>query len=581
MTVLSLIGFSGEVPRLQPRQLADAAATHAQNVRLDSGGLWPIRKAKHTHTFTGMTEGSIKSIYLHQSTWMAWTTHVSAAPGPIASDRLYITGDGAPKMRVGAVTYDLAVNPPAGALTAALVGSGTGSAYSRLYVYTWVTDFGEESEPSPVSNMVDWRAGQTVTLTGFAATPGGRNITKQRIYRSQTADGGSTDLYLIAERAATSASFTDSVPVDTIAEPIPSLDFNAPPPGLEGLISLPNGVMAAFDGKRVYFCEPWQPHAWPEKYVQTVDYDVVGLGAFGANVLVCTTGQPYIIAGQHPESMAMEKLEIALPCMNAGGIVDMGQAVAYPSHEGLVTVSTAGPQIASEVLMTRENWLLMNPSTFVAGSRGREYFASYHYVDIYGFEQKGTLIIDLSGATPFVKRANFHAQAMHSDIKTGALFFLDGINVYEYDARLQPNEDMIWRSKPWVMNGDVNPFAVMQVDTVDTVSEDDELAFEEMRADLIAANESMLAAGVNGGFNMAPFNHSAINGDDLNSIPEARYCAVRLFADGKQVAIVSKFNTPVRLPSGFKGRIWQMEVTGNTGISQILMAHSMHELRSG
>lgn len=581
MAVLRLIGFSGEVPRLQPRQLADAASTHAENVRLDSGGLVPIRKAKHVHTFTGATPGTIKSIYLHQSTWHAWTTRVNAAPGPIAADRLYYTGDGKPKMRVGGTTYDLAIPQPGAALTAAASGSGSGSAWTRLYTYTWVTDLGEESEPAALSNAINWQSGQSVTLSGFPTAPTGRGITKQRIYRSQTTDAGSTDLYLIAERSVTTANYTDAIPVDRIAEPIPSMHFNAPPDDLEGLIALPNGIMAAFVGKKVYFSEPWQPHAWPEKYILTTDYNVVALGAFGSNVIVCTTGQPYIISGTHPESMVMEKVELGLPCTNAAGLVDMGVTVAYPSHEGLVTIDSNGPNIASDVLMSREDWLMLNPSTFIAGSRGRQYFASYHYIDNNSEEQKGTLIIDMSGIQPFVKRASFHSSAMHSDIQTGALFYLDGINVYEYDARLQPNEEMIWRSKPWVMSSHANPFAVMQVDTVDTESEEEELAFEAMREDLLDENDSMLANGINGGFNMAPLNSSAINGDDLNIIPQSRYCTVRLFADGKQVATIHQFNRPVRLPAGFKGRIWQMEVTGNTGISQIVMANSMYELKAG
>ena len=49
---------------------------------------------------------------------------------------------------------------------------------TRLYVYTWVTAFDEESEPCPISADVLWQSGMTVTLSGFQATPAGRNITK-------------------------------------------------------------------------------------------------------------------------------------------------------------------------------------------------------------------------------------------------------------------------------------------------------------------------------------------------------------------------------------------------------------------
>ncbi|MBK3745446.1 hypothetical protein G3A39_40490, partial [Paraburkholderia aspalathi] len=298
-----------------------------------------------------------------------------------------------------------------------------------LYAYTWVTKFDEESEPSDLSAELLWDQGLTVTLTGFSSPPTTRGVDRMRIYRSQTSSLGVTELYFIAERTATTEPFVDESLV--INEPIPSTNFNPPPDGLSGIISLPNGMMAAFDGKRLYFCEPFIPHAWPESYVLTTDYPIVGLGSFGGSMAIMTTGLPYVVSGNAPENMVMEKIETNYPCINARGIVDLGYAIAYPSHGGLVAVSSAGAKIVSDSLFTRDQWLELSPSSFIAGQFSGRYLASYSYFDIENIKRRGIIIMDLSGAQPFLIRSADYADAMFYEVETGSLYFVaQGKNIY-------------------------------------------------------------------------------------------------------------------------------------------------------
>jgi len=245
MALIKLIGFAGENPKIVPRALGDTLAQIAFNTRLDDGALTPIRKKRFSYQFAGVPPEGYDTIYRHQGAWYGWPGSVFAAPGPVAADRLYVMGDGAPKMIAGGVIYPLALSGPTGALTATLSGTETSDLGStRLYVYTWVTDFGEESEPSPVSDDIYWNPGLTVTLSGFASAPTGRNITKQRIYRSQTSQTG-TLLYLIEERDASSADYVDTVPIDGYQEALPSASWNPPPNTLTGLVAGPNGMMVS------------------------------------------------------------------------------------------------------------------------------------------------------------------------------------------------------------------------------------------------------------------------------------------------------------------------------------------------
>lgn len=577
MTILKLTGFSGEIPRLVPRLLPEAAAQNATNARLESGGLSPYRKPKFIHRITSIPAGQIQTIYRHGTDWLAWDKPVYAAPGPVAADRLYVMGDGKPKMIVGGVTYDLAVPMPAGALTATLSGTGAGDTYVRAYVYTWVTDFGEESEPCPVSNLVNWQAGMTVTLSGFASAPAGRNITKQRIYRSQTTLAG-TDLYFIAERAASSANFVDNLPQSAINEPIPSMEWNAPPDDLTGLIPLPNGMMAAFRDKELYFCEPWRPHAWPERYVLTMDYKIVALGAYGTTIVVATEGQPYIVSGVSPDTMAQEKLELNLPCINPRGVVDLGYAIAYPSHDGLVVASSAGARVVTDQLMTRNDWLKTAPDRFVSGQFFGRYIASYEYLEPGGRARSGSFIIDLTGQEPFLHRTNYKADATWYDITAGKLYLCMGQDIFEWDALDSENEILTWRSKQFIVPKPTN-FGVILIEGSMATTPEEEAAIEQARQDAEDYNNSIFGdPSIGGELNGAPIGVFPVNGDALMRLTQERFVSATVYADGRPVATVNRLNRVARLPAGFLAQTWEVEINANADIAQVTLAGTGAEL---
>lgn len=577
MAALKLIQFSGEIPRMLPRLLPDTASQRAENVRLDDGGLTPIRKARLEHVVSGVDP--IATIYKHGNEWLAWSTPVNAAPGPVAQDRLYYTGDGVPKMRVGSTVYPLALAGPTGALTATLGGTGSGDITTRIYVYTWVTDFGEESEPCPASNEISWQPGKTVTLSGFASPPAGRNITKQRIYRSQSSVSAGTDFFLIAERAASNANYNDTVAVDDFAEVLPSRDWNPPPANLQGLIALQNGMMAGFVGKDIYFCEPYRPHAWPEKYVLTLDYPIVALGAFGTTLVAMTSGQPYVVNGTAPENMQQERLELNLPCINARGVVDLGYSVAYPSHDGLVIVNSSGASVATGALMTRSDWLKTSPATFVAGQYSGRYFASYEYLEVDNTVSSGTFVFDLTGATPFVLRTSRKADACFYDVPSSALYMLEGTEIYEFDALGQVNEIMTWHSKQFVLPAPAS-FGCILIEGSTELTLEEQAAIEAEIEAIEAENAALFALDTIGGeINGTAYNTYDLNGDALLPSPQETFITVQVYADGVLLAVISEINKVKRLPPK-RARNWEVRVNGTTALAQISLASTARELNT-
>lgn len=564
--LITLKPFSGALPRLNPRLLPEVNAQIARNVRLKSGALSPIRMPKAEHTFGA----DVGTIFRDGSTWYGWASPgVSVARAPVAQDRLYFTGDGVPKMKVAGVDYDLALAPPAAApMLTALSTVDPALSETILYAYTFVTSFGEESRPSPLSAPLDWSEGVDVRLTGFSAAPGGRGITSMRIYRSQTTTSGITDLFFVDEVPVATVTYDHDLTAKPIQNPILTTDFDTPPDTLQGLVSLPNGMMAAFDGRDVYFCEPYQPHAWPEKYVLTVDHAIVGLAGFGSVLAILTSGTPYIAQGTHPETMAMEKMERTLPCLSRRGIVDMGYAAFYPSSDGVVQITPGGADVITKSLFTRDDWLALSPDSMIAESYDGRYLFTYTYTDFqtydagtysdafadvldgvdvsappggtlpifdggrhdtaYGLQRLGS--IDAAGDTPFFSDFDVALpQAMHRDDGIGNLHVLQNdrdVSMWDGDgAGLAVSQ---WRSKVFMTPAPTNFGAILiQCDAPPDVSD----TFE-----------------------------------------------VRIFADGMERAMKMKADYIDRLPSGFQARRWEIEIRSTVPVTAVYMANTVDEL---
>lgn len=573
--------FTGEVPKVRPRYLPDNGAQLAFNVRLDDGALTPIRQGRLVHT---LSEAAAATIYRHKDVWYSWPVPVNVVPGPVDDDRLYITGNGKPQIRVDGNLWDLAIRAPSAPPTIDQEGTLDEDLFETVvYAYTFVTELGEESEPSLLSEAVQWSQGMTNVLTGFDPDPPAR-VKRMRIYRSQSGQTSPAGLYFIKERAYTVAPFIDNWGGNPIVEPIPSVAFNPPPDELQGIIPLPNGMMAGFVGKRLYFSEPYIPHAWPEKYVLTMDYPIVGLGAFGSSLAVMTTGHPYVVTGTAPENMVSEKLELNLPCVSARSIVDLGYSVAYASHDGLVTISNNGAVLITREVIGREEWQRLQPGGMTAGQYSGKYMASYAYQDAQGLEQRGSIIIDVAAQTPFVSRTADFADDMFYEIQSGDLFLLrNGAEIWQWDAAGAPNGELVWRSKPFVLDGETS-FAFIRIEAEAGADLAQRQAIEQRIAAVRAHNRALLDGGGPGGaLGASPLAGLTFAGDRLLEAEDLGYdaLAVTVYGDGQEVATIYTMNATVRLPARTMYRTWEIEVRGNLRVEGIAMGHAPSQLAVG
>ena len=144
---------------------------------------------------------------------------------------------------------------------------------------------------------------------------------------------------------------------------------------MKGLISLPNGVLAGFTGKRICLSERFLPHAWPSDYRIAIDEEVVGIAATSNGIVVGTKGTPYLVTGTDSSAMTAIKIESGEACLSKRSMVDMGEYVMYAGPDGLVAVQGATATVATVNIHTPKQWL-----------------ANYYPSTITGFKWQGRYV---------------------------------------------------------------------------------------------------------------------------------------------------------------------------------------------
>jgi hypothetical protein len=248
----------------------------------------------------------------------------------------------------------------------------------RAYVYTYVNSLGEEGPPSPPSTVTPVLDGDDVLISGMQLPPTiGYDITRMRLYRSNSTEAGAE--YQLISEFNVSRTYRDVTKSADLQEVIPSTSWDPPPDTLAFIANMPNGMLVAGQGRNIYFCDPYRPHAWPADYDQAIDYDVVGGISFSNAVCVLTTGWPYIITGSHPRNAVVRPIKINQACSSKGSIATDGDRVYYASPDGIVEISANGAVLKTENIITKKQWQAYSPSTMQAGFYEGKYYAFYDF----------------------------------------------------------------------------------------------------------------------------------------------------------------------------------------------------------
>lgn len=580
--IIDIQDFKGEAPSMSSRLLPDGMATVARNCRIGFGDMRPL-DAMTTDHFIGF---QARSIYRHHGTWLEYPDFGRRfVPSPVAGDpqRLYMTAaSGGAYVYAGAATTKLGVKAPAAALVAAASG-GSGTPETRVYVYTCVSSLGEESAPSPASATVDVLPGGTVSLTGLntPAHDGYAPITKKRIYRSAVGASGASAYLFVAEIDAAATACSDAKTLAQLGEALPTLGWLEPPADIKGLVSVQGGVVAGFSGREVRLCEPWFPHAWPDAYANSVEFDIVQIAASGRTVFIFTTGGVYSMLVDDPAQAAPERLAGHCPAYGTNAVFETPYGVIFASREGLYLVAPgmATPQLITGGLFDQPDWGKLNLSSMFGAWAAGQLFVFYQ--DIFGTPGGYIFTYTESGFT--LTSTDVFPDAITVVPDAERLFLSAGGACYEWAGDGAWSLGAIWRSKEYVTPSPVNfGAAIVEAEYDAAFRSGGALSFAEERLAYLVNNNN---GEIGGGLGSTPAGMAPFASDLYGAFAaqasgfDTPVVTFRLY-DGKTLVYEHNAtdNLPFALPAGRQGRNWFLEVSSLYPVHRVAAAESMGEI---
>lgn len=627
--------FSGVAPRIAPRLLPATLAQEALDVKLWSGELRP----HYADKILQYIPSSIQTIYRYKwknssDHWLMWNKNTSIAKSPAYNDdnnRIYFTNSGGffttdssllldqdynTTFTPGESCYHVAIPQPGQSDIWVSGGTGSGDIESRSYVYCYVRqwsdgtiDVGKSSGPLKNSSdrsryTVDVRPGQVVDMSivdPIAHANGiGAGINKIYIYRSEVTSAGQA-LYSYVDQFDVNTNrvtnnpaavwvadgsyykYSDSKPNTSLGEACPSIYWDAPVTGLKGLVSLQNGLFAAYKDSTVYVSDWNAPHAWPYEHSVTIDYPIVGLGSFGNTIVVCTEAAPVLIVVQDPTNPTVKAIQENCPCVSADSIVNTRNGVIFASQNGLVLINSTSPTCITEKLITQDEWLPLHPESLKGAFLNNTYYGiftnpsdkatgfvfdldSYTYSTVYNSVVSSGLVFTTQPA-----------KILYNDIEQSQLFIcypLEDSSRYSLcsfasDSRL--NKSFRWRSKINTSAQGLFNLSVARVMMTPSVSVKER---EPIKGDKL--KRSSFADRVLGSEPINGWCNSAYKLDLADNT------VFNYYVDGElKYSREIKDSKPFRLPSGFRGETVEVEIKSNAYIHSITLASSMGELVEG
>ncbi len=623
--------FAGMLPFKTDALLPDTAASYAQNSWLFHGDLRAFRLPTEVHT---LAKPTTKSVYrfpnrdnpyaIDGSTWLEFDDpDMCVVRAPMVNDKwdryYFFSPTSVPtyntrvRLETGQPNYILGIPAPR---DPPMVTPDPGTDVTRAYVYTWVSEFGEESAPS----IPDVQTGLNPGSWSIDIPPcppnvtADRSLTSTRIYRTIADGAGGAAYYLVDTIPITDTIYVDGKKDTEISGGIQlaTTGWGPPPTDLCGVVVLPNGIIAGWTvSNDIWFCDPYHPHSWPAAYTSSVEYAIVGMGVMGQSFAVLTQGPPYVGTGVHPSAMSIAALAAKEPCLSRRSIVSSESGVVYVSQNGLINLQYGygAAQNMTAQFISRQQWAALRPDLFMAAKLPQAYMAFVQRGElIVGSVLDGAISPGTDGVTPDdglyfdgaykpgsdgldpddgITLEGFHTafrpdgnqgdngfifggaqpenttftytsfpglvDSVYQDDYSGEIFLISGGKIWWWDKPAQPrNSSFVWQSK----------------------------LFE------FPAKQAFIAAKVFFSVADAAIPQPAPaerNTDQTQKYdPSRQYLLLRVYAGGKQILVreIQQSGELILIPGGLKEDYWQFRLEGQVIVQNVQLATSVKELRN-
>jgi hypothetical protein len=433
---------------------------------------------------------------------------------------------------------------------------------TRSYLATLVSTDGEEGPPCVPSTPAEFNVGVPIGVSLQGVFPDltwaqRTAINRIRIYRTSTGSE-TTDFFFLAEVAISTNSGSTAIPqtgaatfsdpnndeTQVLGEVLPSKDWQAPPTNLRGLTRMPNGYLVGYVGNTLYASEPYQPHAWPDRYRRTTNSEIRGLAVFGDTLVIATTGKPYIAQGADPSSLYLQELDEPAPCIFERTVVPVGIGVAWASREGVTLVNSGGPRNITASIFTRAQW--------------EELLSSFTAQD-WIFHNRRLIALSPEDSTPL--------RSWTIEFQPGGRFDFSQITTFGRAPVLNPATGRVVHLARTVV---LSQAAYRTIDVLEGGALPATLVW---RSKVFTMKQPM------------NFGAAQVFADAYPLTLRVRYGAPA--SPGAQppaepttaFSVVLNGSDPVRLPAGFLSREWQVEIEGGVNVASVVLGETMEEIR--
>lgn len=253
MSVVRVTPSMGAVPKLEARTLAEGAAQEAANLFLSANRIDVMSKPKTVALYTHEIAKTIYRMFNQkESYWLTWKEQVDIAESPVYVENnfriaftspefeprqtdLPLASAGATPNILPNAWFVLGVTPPVTKATVTSVTGGAAPSVSRIYLYTYVTQWGEESAPSPASDVFvgntsgawnitlpDVAPSNTYNITGIVYATGQLRLTLNTVFglrAKETINVAGADAAVNAQYRITSIDVVNKFVYITTANP--------------------------------------------------------------------------------------------------------------------------------------------------------------------------------------------------------------------------------------------------------------------------------------------------------------------------------------------------------------------------
>lgn len=622
MVALRIEGFAGMAPLISRRLLPSNMAEKAYNTSLRNGELRSIRQPLKVKDY------SLSPLYGWAvrvpdpadpavPVWIPFNSkYADFFPNPLTNDafnRYVWVDNNAPgvaaypqqnslsRIKTAQPSIRLGVPAPTNILTATITG-GSNIQITRSYVYTYVNIFDEEGAPSDPVTATGHLNG-TWTITGYinpvdAAT---RGLNRIRLYRTITGSTG-TQFFRVTEFAINTTTYTDSRSDAAVAQDSLILESTmwAEPLQMEGVALMPNGFLAGWAGKSLYFSEPYRPWAWPAEYTLSVDYPIVDCGVIGQTLVVLTTTSPIYVTGVTPSAMSIAKLTQVEPCVSANSIAASPEGIYYASPNGLMLVTPQGLVSVTRNIIGREVW----QRDFVSDIEDAViYDSQYIAVGPYG----NGFVFGAVGEQPYVGRlTNLPTiTSAWTDPYSGEAHMLIANDVYQWESPYTGFAVSEWTSKEFQYQKPINLGALsISLDSTDAIDTGEYsmpntavgatvpvggpwpelvaiIGYNQINGLTIngSPTQGSYPPGNTAPVQVWPYWYGVVSDIADLTLPDGVECEVSVYANGVLVWQGYVEDAVVyRLPSGFKAERWQFGVKTRVPIFNLQVAETSKEI---